>query len=557
MPIKGAQHNTERVLLPAMPGWVRRWGPLLAALAVTLLLLERQGLAFVDDAFISFRHVRNFVAGDGLVFNPGARVEGYSNFLYVLMLSGMVRAGLPMLGSALTVGWIGALLTLVVVRQLSLALHPERPVFAHLAAVLLCINASFIYWATRGLETPLNSLLLCLTAYTFYGSHIRAPQRPKLAMMLHGLCIALFYLSRPENVVLCSASLAFSVVLHLYEKRRLTTAYVFMLAIPLSVIGLHVGWRLSYYGHPLPNTVYAKSFYGALLASGDRNVVGCIRECLMAALPREYVLNYISTAGGMVAVAVSLAGFARRRLLVFKLYGFMLCACYVALVWSARWDWMKHGRLLVSALPLALILFQEGLFDLLSFFKHRMVRGVVCAGLLAAVVWRTDTAFSLTPGTFENSFEKRHPSVRIASLLNSLSLEGDVLATDVAGRVPYRYHGPVIDVFGLAEPHIAHNGAPRLWGKNVGGKLDRDYVIRQKPAFYQFVRGFGAFFFAEHPDVLEEYVVVQGAGTGYVVLIRKDRADLPVLENTTGGEFVQAGLTMLDTTSGPSAEDPE
>ena len=40
-----------------------------------------------DDAFISFRYVRNLLEGHGLVFNPGEYVEGYSSFLWVLELS--------------------------------------------------------------------------------------------------------------------------------------------------------------------------------------------------------------------------------------------------------------------------------------------------------------------------------------------------------------------------------------------------------------------------------------------------------------------------------------
>ena len=43
-----------------------------------------------DDSFISFRYAKNFVNGDGLVFNPGERVEGYTNFLWVMMLSGFL-----------------------------------------------------------------------------------------------------------------------------------------------------------------------------------------------------------------------------------------------------------------------------------------------------------------------------------------------------------------------------------------------------------------------------------------------------------------------------------
>ena len=40
-----------------------------------------------DDAYISYRYARNLAAGDGLTFNPGERVEGYSNLLYVLLLA--------------------------------------------------------------------------------------------------------------------------------------------------------------------------------------------------------------------------------------------------------------------------------------------------------------------------------------------------------------------------------------------------------------------------------------------------------------------------------------
>ena len=45
----------------------------------------------IDDAFVTFRYAENFVNGHGFVFNPGdAPVEGYSNFLWLLILSGAV-----------------------------------------------------------------------------------------------------------------------------------------------------------------------------------------------------------------------------------------------------------------------------------------------------------------------------------------------------------------------------------------------------------------------------------------------------------------------------------
>src|SRR5688572_25266220 len=64
----------------------------LGSLATTFLLgAHAWAYRFLtDDAFISFRYARNLARGAGLVFNPGeAPVEGYTNFLWVLLLAGL------------------------------------------------------------------------------------------------------------------------------------------------------------------------------------------------------------------------------------------------------------------------------------------------------------------------------------------------------------------------------------------------------------------------------------------------------------------------------------
>ena len=69
-----------------------------------------------DDAFISFRYVRNLLAGHGLVFNPGEYVEGYTNFLWILELAALwgffglrPEQAAPWLSVAYTVGTLAAL----------------------------------------------------------------------------------------------------------------------------------------------------------------------------------------------------------------------------------------------------------------------------------------------------------------------------------------------------------------------------------------------------------------------------------------------------------------
>jgi arabinofuranosyltransferase len=47
----------------------------------------------VDDAYISFRYARNLIEGHGLVFNPGEKVEGYTNFLWVLIIAMGMKLG--------------------------------------------------------------------------------------------------------------------------------------------------------------------------------------------------------------------------------------------------------------------------------------------------------------------------------------------------------------------------------------------------------------------------------------------------------------------------------
>ncbi|MFH0792763.1 MAG: hypothetical protein V2A74_01885, partial [bacterium] len=41
---------------------------------------------WIDDSYISARYARNLASGFGPVFNAGERVEGYTNFLWVVML---------------------------------------------------------------------------------------------------------------------------------------------------------------------------------------------------------------------------------------------------------------------------------------------------------------------------------------------------------------------------------------------------------------------------------------------------------------------------------------
>ena len=61
---------------------------LLACLLGLGHLLLFLGAGPVDDDFICYRYARNLVRGDGLVYQAGERVEGFTNPLWVLLHAG-------------------------------------------------------------------------------------------------------------------------------------------------------------------------------------------------------------------------------------------------------------------------------------------------------------------------------------------------------------------------------------------------------------------------------------------------------------------------------------
>ncbi|RLI86247.1 MAG: hypothetical protein DRO76_04225, partial [Candidatus Altiarchaeales archaeon] len=66
----------------------------------------------VDDAYIGIRYARHFVEGSGLVYNIGERVEGYSDFLWIILLSFFGFLGFNFVSAAHFLGLFSSVLTL-------------------------------------------------------------------------------------------------------------------------------------------------------------------------------------------------------------------------------------------------------------------------------------------------------------------------------------------------------------------------------------------------------------------------------------------------------------
>ncbi|MCL2825764.1 MAG: hypothetical protein FWD57_17365, partial [Polyangiaceae bacterium] len=77
-----------------------------SAICVFAVRAALEMLWIADDAFISFRYARNLVMGHGLVFNPGERVEGYTNFLWTMLMVPAVALDISVGATAVVLGLV-------------------------------------------------------------------------------------------------------------------------------------------------------------------------------------------------------------------------------------------------------------------------------------------------------------------------------------------------------------------------------------------------------------------------------------------------------------------
>ncbi|HEX7602922.1 MAG TPA: hypothetical protein VF316_15000, partial [Polyangiaceae bacterium] len=69
-------------------------GLLLVVLGAALLLVHARLFDFIcDDAYITFRYARNLAEHGVPLYNLDERVEGYTNFLWMILAAALFRAG--------------------------------------------------------------------------------------------------------------------------------------------------------------------------------------------------------------------------------------------------------------------------------------------------------------------------------------------------------------------------------------------------------------------------------------------------------------------------------
>ena len=438
-----------------------------AVLAITVLSVHALRFMphFADDSFISLRYAQHLIEGQGLTWNPGERVEGYSNLLWVLLIAGFGALSPDHL--IVIARWLGfACMSLALLAIVWAAVPKNLRQLLALGWGLMALTLSgpVAAWTIGGLEQPLLTALV-LWAVVLARPLLQATDPRRVAVV--GLLLGLASLTRPDGIVFGAAT-CLGLLLASTPRRRGLWVAIRVGAIALGMALAQMAFRKLYYDAWVPNTYYAKVAFGkerlwagvVWLHYGLGFSLGVVLPALLgvpAAIfdraRRPRVLLALSVLGSWMLYLVFMGGDAipyRRHFIPLLFLAVLVGIDGVA--WLA-----ERGRRwgLVAALPL-------------------------CVAALVHVTWVQKGAWERERALYDQSHWAGKP---IGLMFRRAFADADpLLAVDAAGALPFFSRLRTVDMLGLNDRYLAHH-RPKTFGHGViGHELGNGrYLLERKP----------------------------------------------------------------------------
>lgn len=426
-----------------------------------------------DDAYISLVYSKNLVEGLGLEFNPGERVEGYTNFAWVLLLALPHVLGIDAVATARLFGLISAIALILLSARAAAGVSSRRRDVTHLVApCLLAANGALAFWSLSGMETAAFALLVTAGA-TRYLQHRRLDAAT-------GALFGLAALTRPEGwmfLVLTGAHAAW----HWHRTKTPTPGgplpWSWRGPVTFGALVLpHLLFRWIYYGQLLPNTFYAKT--GISLT----HVTHGLRYT------RDFIVDY-----GLwgLLFGVALVPLLRRRTRWQASYVALFVAANLTYVTLVGGDTLAEHRLFLPVVALLAALIAEGMRVLsLRFFGRRAAPVVVGLAALLVVVRSvtgpdSDLLHARDAVTTHND--------KLSQLADHIQQIGGVglVASTAIGIPRYLTSAAVLDLVGLTDDRIAHapQPLPGIRDDHILRKYNTAYVLDRAPDMFLFIGG--------------------------------------------------------------------
>ncbi len=477
---------------------------LILAAIIAIFIIHALSLSFTqDDAFISYRYVKNYLDGVGLVYNPGERVEGYTNFFFIIILIFFSLFRLDFIIISKILGISCGIGTIIIAHLWASRIFERKwgtPYPAVIVPVLLLCNSAFAYWAISGLETTVFAFLIML------GLYLLSTRNANFVTVF-----ALSTLVRPEGLlvfVLCILYSYFSAKMPFRKILKLAIMYM-LLIMPQMV------FRLYYYHDIFPNPFYAKT--------------GWSTEYFATGIDYfwEFLKHY--GFGGLLILMPLLLIKNLPRYLRFLLVVALIYSAYIIFVGG---DVLYGDRFFVPLLPIFYLIFAYSITDLSKRifqydpekYRYAVIAVLIITGLLTYILpysWLHRIRGYENGLIYSMAFQ--------GNLVNEAGGRRYTVACTTIGAFGYYSEARIIDMLGLTDRTIAKNPQPvsgieTTWKER---NYNVPYVMDRAPDLVLFSTGMKPSAPAEKALFLSSkfrqgyYQVIQGTDTLYVIFRRK------------------------------------
>ncbi len=480
---------------------------LLLPFAAALGWLQWQYRGYIkDDTYIALRYARNLAEGHGMVFNYGQRLEGYTDFLWVVMSAPAFWLGVdPVLwvkGLACLFGQLGLLVVWELVRHFA---GDRLEAYGLFGLGMWAVSGSVILWSMAGME-PTAMAVLCSGGVLYLMKLWERPDDGGDAQRLAwiaGLLLAGGALCRPEGHAFALAAagvgLADAIRRGYVPKPWLTCAGILTVTL-----GPYHLWRYLYFGSLVPNTFRAKASAELDLDRGFQFAGELLGFQVNSVL---FILAAIS----VIAIVWSRDRWFGRVLAL------LLSLFFVAYLVKIGRDEMKWFRLYLPVYPLLVALAADGLRQVGRLVEAAVrrasaepsvphVMAVLLTVAAAAPCAKICVDYDLSKAEWHNKYVRwsEQSFQAMAHYVRERSEPGEVVVFQDMGAAPFAA-GDLrwVDTIGILDLNVAQeleatgvNPFLRsLKRKEPGGRqalkdMDkrlRDYFLEQDPGWVAFI----------------------------------------------------------------------
>lgn len=412
-----------------------------------------------DDSLISLRYVQRFIEGKGLTWNDGHPVEGYSNLLWILMISLLAKLGMNLIFAARVLGIVCSVSTLAVICSYFKTKNIRKE-YVFVAVFLLATTPCFTVWAIGGLEQPLYILLLTLIL-TEVSKIIN--DKNKAHVYFLAFWLGLLAITRPDGFLFTILTTLFLGVVFRKNRKDLIKVFILVGFIPALFLLGQLLFRYHFYGELVPNTalVKVKITLHHVLRGGFYIFKAFFATLLLSSLGL-YSLFYL------VYKKKNIFGF-------YLLLNLVAWTVYIVTVGGDIFPAFRHYYVILVIWVFAIIF---GLNEMQFSLKTKIIK----TGFI--VVLLINPFIQLLMPDNQNAVYERWEfrGMKLGTTLKNTFPDTTLIAVTAAGCIPYSSELPTVDMLGLNDYYT-----PRHPPKNFGAGMlahelgDADYVLGRNP----------------------------------------------------------------------------